>query len=54
MIDQFFLFFPQAFMTNVSTPPVIEAGCLASGQLVNTGIVTLASSSPLKLIVPTK
>lgn len=49
-----FLFFFQAFTTNAFMPPVTEAGCLASRRIVNTAIVIPASSSPLKLTVPTK
>lgn len=44
----------QASTTNVSTPPATVVGCLESRQLVNIGTVTPVSSSPLKLIVPTK
>lgn len=35
-------------------PPVTEAGCWALKPSVNTEIVTLDSSSPLKLTVHTK
>lgn len=50
----FFLSSLQACTTNVSMPPVIVAGCLASRQLVSMETVNPASSSPLKLTVPTK
>lgn len=44
----------QDYTTNVSMPPVTEAGCWALRPSVNTGIVTLGSSSPLKPTVRTK